>query len=187
MVQDHWVLVWIFFQVADADFLVYQNMAEREWAWSLISYKGTSFSCKASSLKGPTSTPLDGVGGGAVNISTYEFWQDKSIQIITLSLHSVKKKEKVLKKTPEQPLYRHSDPMWGQLFYRLPGMIMSGQFISLPWFLSHCNKNSEWWTKRYRTTDRLQLSSTQADRSLIRHFHRSPPYLSYQSCLASTF
>ena len=107
------------------------------------------------------------MGGRAVNISTYEFWQDKSIEIITLSLHSGKKKEKVFKKTPEQPLYRHSDPMWGQLFYRLPGMIMSGQFISLPWFLSRCNKNSEWWTKRYRTTDQLQLSSTQADRSLL--------------------
>ena len=65
-------------------------------------------------------------------------------------------------------------------------MIMSGQFISLPWFSSHCSKTSEWWTKRCRTTDQLQLSSTQADRSLTRHFQRNPPYPSYQSCLAST-
>ena len=42
---------------------------------------------------------------------------------------------------------------------------MSGQFIYLPWFLSHRNKNLEQWTKRCRTSDKLQLSSAQADRS----------------------
>ena len=44
---------------------------------------------------------------------------------------------------------------------------MSGQFIYLPWFLSHRNKNLEQWTKRCRTSDKLQLSSAQADRSFL--------------------
>ena len=47
-------------------------------------------------------------------------------------------------------------------------LILSGQFISLPWFLSHCNKNLEQWVERFKITDKLQLSSAQADRSFIR-------------------
>ena len=38
---------------------------------------------------------------------------------------------------------------------------------SLPGFLSHCNKNMEQWVKRCKTTDKLRLSSAQADRSFI--------------------
>ena len=44
---------------------------------------------------------------------------------------------------------------------------MSGWFISLLQFLSHGNRNLERWTKRCRTTGKLQLSSAQADRSFI--------------------
>lgn len=47
-------------------------------------------------------------------------------------------------------------------------LILSGQFISLPWFLAHCNKNLEQWVERFKITDKLQLSSAQADRSFIR-------------------
>ena len=43
----------------------------------------------------------------------------------------------------------------------------SGWFISLLQFLSHGNRNLERWTKRCRTTGKLQLSSAQADRSFI--------------------
>lgn len=43
------------------------------------------------------------MGGRAVNISTYEFWQDKSIEIITLSLHSGKKKKKCSKRLQSNP------------------------------------------------------------------------------------
>ena len=53
-----------------------------------------------------------------------------------------------------------------KLFYCV--IILSGQFIFLPQFLSHCNKNLKWWTKGFKTTDKLQLSSSQADRSFIR-------------------
>ena len=45
---------------------------------------------------------------------------------------------------------------------------VSHQFTSLPRFLSHHNKNLEWWTKGCRTTGKLQLSSALADRSFIR-------------------
>ena len=45
---------------------------------------------------------------------------------------------------------------------------VSSQFISLPWFLSGCNKNLEQGTKGFKTADKLQLSSAQADRSFIR-------------------
>ena len=44
---------------------------------------------------------------------------------------------------------------------------MSDQFIYLPWFLSHHSENLEQWTKRYRTSGKLQLSSAQADRPFI--------------------
>ena len=44
---------------------------------------------------------------------------------------------------------------------------MSGWFISLLQFLSHGNRNLERWTKRCRTTGKLQLSSAQADRAFI--------------------
>lgn len=44
---------------------------------------------------------------------------------------------------------------------------ISGWFISLPQFLSHHNKNLEQWTKRCRSTDKLELSSAQEDRSCI--------------------
>ena len=44
---------------------------------------------------------------------------------------------------------------------------VSHQFTSLPRFLSHHNKNLEWWTKGCRT-GKLQLSSALADRSFIR-------------------
>ena len=68
----------------------------------------------------------------------------------------------------------------------------SGWFISLLQFLSHGNRNLERWTKRCRTTGKLQLSSAQADRCFIRlklskHRSRSPPHTPYvlavQSCL----
>ena len=45
---------------------------------------------------------------------------------------------------------------------------VSSQFISLPWFLSGCNKNLEQGTKGFKTADKLQLSSAQADSSFIR-------------------
>ena len=45
---------------------------------------------------------------------------------------------------------------------------VSGQFISLPQFLSLHNKTLEWGTKGFKTTDKLQLRSAQADRSFIR-------------------
>ena len=45
---------------------------------------------------------------------------------------------------------------------------LSGQFIFFPQFLSHCNKNLEQRTKGFNVTEKLQLSSAQADRSFIR-------------------
>ena len=81
----------------------------------------------------------------------------------------------------------HSE-MSTSLFYCINegSMEMSGRFISLPQFLSHCNKNLEQWTQSFRTTDKLQLSSAQADRSFISltlpkesssSFLSSPPWL----------
>ena len=43
----------------------------------------------------------------------------------------------------------------------------SGWFISLLQFLSHCRKNLEWQTKRFKTIVKVQLSSAQVDRSFI--------------------
>ena len=62
----------------------------------------------------------------------------------------------------------HSEMSTG-LFYCINegSMEMSGWFISLPQLLSHCNRDLEQWTKRCRTTDKLQLSSAQADRFFI--------------------
>ena len=45
---------------------------------------------------------------------------------------------------------------------------LSGQFIFFPRFLSHCNKNLEQRTKGFNITEKLKLSSAQADRSFIR-------------------
>ena len=54
-------------------------------------------------------------------------------------------------------------------------------FLFLP-FLSRGNKNLEQWTKRCRTTVKLQLHSTQADNLLlIQHSRRSPPHPSCQA------
>ena len=40
--------------------------------------------------------------------------------------------------------------------------------VDLFLFLSSCHdRNLEWWTKRFKTTEKLQLSSAQADRSLL--------------------
>ena len=63
--------------------------------------------------------------------------------------------------------------------------------VSLPQFLSHHNKNLEWW-KGFRTTKKLQLSSAQANRYFIRQSlsrHRrmpTPKESSSHSFLAST-
>ena len=46
--------------------------------------------------------------------------------------------------------------------------VLSGRFISLPQFLSPQNKYLEQQTKGFKTTDKSQLSSAQADRSFIR-------------------
>ena len=48
-------------------------------------------------------------------------------------------------------------------------MDLSGQFVSLPWFLSCDNKNLEQQTTGCKTAGKLQLSSAQADTSFIRH------------------
>ena len=55
---------------------------------------------------------------------------------------------------------------------------MSGWFNSLPRFLSCHNKNLEQWSKRYRTTDKLQLSSAHRSfirQTLLRHGSRLTP------------
>ena len=57
---------------------------------------------------------------------------------------------------------------------------MSGQFIYLPWFLSHRNKNVEQWTKRCGTSDKLQLSAAQADRSFPSEILPKEPSPSFQ-------
>ena len=64
--------------------------------------------------------------------------------------------------------FEHSEMSTG-LFYCINegSMGMSGWFISLPQFLPHCNRDLEQWTKRCRTTDKLQLNSAQADRFFI--------------------
>ena len=69
---------------------------------------------------------------------------------------------------------------------------LSGQFIFFPQFLSHCNKNLEQQTKGFNVTEKLQLSSAQADRSFIRqilpwHGSRLTPKESSHSLLASLF
>ena len=69
---------------------------------------------------------------------------------------------------------------------------LSGQFIFFPQFLSHCNKNLEQRTKGFNVTEKLQLSSAQADRSFIRQTHprhrsRLTPKESSHSLLASLF
>ena len=55
---------------------------------------------------------------------------------------------------------------------------LSGQFISLPQFLSCHIKNLEQWSKRCRTTDNLQLSSAHGSfirQTLPRHGSRLTP------------
>ena len=57
---------------------------------------------------------------------------------------------------------------------------MSGQFISLPQFLSPHKKNLEQWTKKCKT-DKLQLILAQADRSFISRTLPKEPFSSFLS------
>ena len=48
--------------------------------------------------------------------------------------------------------------MFCKAVFLLMWFLFSGLFISLPWFLPHCNKSLKWWTKGFKITDTLHHS-----------------------------